>query len=98
LLMWQRMEQGGRKAAHLTGVMIGGWACRRAMTEAFQDQYGVEVIDAWGMTEMSPLASACTLIPEYAGLSGDARLDIQQKPGHPPFTVEMKITDDAGRE
>jgi fatty-acyl-CoA synthase len=46
---------------------------------------------------MSPLGSACTLVPEYAGLSGEARLDIQQKQGHPPFTVEMKITDDMGR-
>src|SRR6266508_3138265 len=50
------------------------------------------------MTEMSPLGSACTLVPEYAALEGEARLDIQQKQGHPPFSVEMKITDDAGKE
>jgi fatty-acyl-CoA synthase len=78
--------------------VIGGSACPRAMTKTFQDVYGVDVIHAWGMTEMSPLGSACTLIPEYAGLTGEARLDVQQKQGHPPFTVEMKITDDAGRE
>jgi fatty-acyl-CoA synthase len=66
------------------------------MTRTFQDTYGVEVVHAWGMTEMSPLGSACTLIPEYAGLTGEARLDIQQKQGLPPFTIEMKITDDAG--
>jgi len=98
LMLLQHLEQSGRKLPHLKRVVIGGSACPRAMTEAFQDQYGVEVIHAWGMTEMSPLGSACTLIPEYVGLSGDARLDIQQKQGHPPFTVEMKITDDAGRE
>ena len=50
------------------------------------------------MTEMSPLGSLCTMKPEYAALTGDARLDIQQKQGHPPFGVEMKITDDAGKE
>jgi fatty-acyl-CoA synthase len=50
------------------------------------------------MTEMSPLGTLGTLKPEYAGLSGDARLDIQSKQGHPPFGVEMKITDDANRE
>jgi 3-(methylthio)propionyl---CoA ligase len=55
------------------------------------------VIHAWGMTEMSPLGSMCTLKPEYAGLAGDARLDVQQKQGHPPFGVEMRIEDDAGR-
>ena len=43
--------------------MIGGSACPRAMTQKFQDIYGVEVIHAWGMTEMSPLGTACTLKP-----------------------------------
>jgi fatty-acyl-CoA synthase len=36
--------------------------------------------------------------PEYADLSGEARLDVQQKAGHPPYGVEMKITDDEGRD
>jgi fatty-acyl-CoA synthase len=67
------------------------------MAKTFQDVYGVEVIHAWGMTEMSPLGTACTLKPEYAALGGDARLDIQQKQGQTPFMVEMKITDDAGK-
>ena len=49
------------------------------------------------MTEMSPLGTACTIKPEYAGLTGEARLDIQQKQGHTPFMVEMKIADDAGK-
>jgi fatty-acyl-CoA synthase len=49
------------------------------------------------MTEMSPLSSACSLKPEYAGLTGEARLDIQQKQGHPQFLVEMTIEYDAGR-
>jgi len=66
------------------------------MTQKFQDTYGVEVIHAWGMTEMSPLGTTCTLKPEYRDLAGAARLDIQQKQGHSPFIVEMKITDDSG--
>jgi fatty-acyl-CoA synthase len=67
------------------------------MTQAFQDKYGVEVVHAWGMTEMSPLGSLCTMKPEYAGLTGEERLDVQTKQGHPPFGVEMKITDDEGK-
>jgi fatty-acyl-CoA synthase len=43
---------------------------------------------------MSPLGSLCTIKPDYAELAGDARLDVQMKQGHPPFGVEMKITDD----
>jgi len=68
------------------------------MTRTFQEIYGVEVIHAWGMTEMSPLGSLGTIKPDYGQLSGEERLDIQVKQGHAPFGVEMKITDDAGRE
>jgi fatty-acyl-CoA synthase len=96
LMLLQHLEKTGARLPHLKRVVIGGSACPRAMTAAFQDTYGVEVVHAWGMTEMSPLGTACTLVPEYAGLTGEARLDIQMKQGHPPFSVEMKITDDAG--
>jgi fatty-acyl-CoA synthase len=67
------------------------------MVQKFQDVYGVNVVHAWGMTEMSPLGTLCSMKPEYADLTGEARLDIQQKQGHAPFCVEMKITDDSGR-
>ena len=97
LMLLQDLEKTGSLLPHLKRVVIGGSACPRAMTQSFQEKYDVEVIHAWGMTEMSPLGSLCTLKPEYAELAGDARLDIQMKQGHPPFGVEMKITDDSGR-
>jgi fatty-acyl-CoA synthase len=50
------------------------------------------------MTEMSPLGTLGSLKPEYASLTGEARLDVQMKQGHPPFGVDMKITDDDDRE
>jgi len=96
LMLLQDLEKTGAKLPYLKRVVIGGSACPRAMTRTFQDVYGVEVVHAWGMTEMSPLGSLCTMKPEYAQLAGETRLDIQQKQGHPPFGVEMKITDDAG--
>ena len=97
LMLLQDLEKTGGKLPHLKRVVIGGSACPRAMTKTFQDKYGVEVIHAWGMTEMSPLGSLCTMKPEYAALTGEARLDVQMKQGHPPFGVEMKITDDSGK-
>jgi 3-(methylthio)propionyl---CoA ligase len=97
LTLLAHLEATGGTLPHLERVVIGGSACPRAITQKFQDIYGVQVIHAWGMTEMSPLGSACSLKPEYAGLTGEARLDIQQKQGHPPFLVEMMIEDDAGR-
>ena len=97
LMLLQDLEKTGGKLPYLKRVVIGGSACPRAMTQTFQDKYGVEVIHAWGMTEMSPLGSLCTMKPEYAALTGEARLDVQMKQGHPPFGVEMKITDDVGK-
>jgi fatty-acyl-CoA synthase len=97
LMLLQHLEATGSKLPHLKKVVIGGSACPRAVAKTFQDSYGVEVIHAWGMTEMSPLGTCCTFKPEYAALAGDARLDIQQKQGQSPFMVEMKITDDAGK-
>ena len=66
--------------------------------QKFQEVYGVEVCHAWGMTEMSPLGTLGSLKPEYAVLTGEARLDVQMKQGHAPFGVEMKIVDDNDRE
>lgn len=96
LTLLQHLESTGLKLPHLKKVVIGGAACPAAVIKKFEDIYGVQVFHAWGMTEMSPLGTLCSMKPEYAGLSGQARLDIQAKQGHAPFTIEMKITDDAG--
>jgi len=96
LMLLQHLEANKLALPHLRKVVIGGSACPRAMVQAFQDTYGVEVCHAWGMTEMSPLGTLGTLKPEYADRTGEARLDVLQKQGHAPFGVEMKIVNDAG--
>jgi fatty-acyl-CoA synthase len=98
LMLLQHLEATGAKLPYLDRVVIGGSACPRAMTEKFERDYGVDVIHAWGMTEMSPLGSLCTIKPEYAELGGDALYGLKVKQGHPPFGVEMRITDDTGRD
>jgi fatty-acyl-CoA synthase len=98
LMLLQYLEQTGSKLPYLERVVIGGSACPLAMTKKFEKDYDVRVIHAWGMTEMSPLGSLCTLKPEYASLSDEEKLALQLKQGHPPFGVEMKITDDAGKD
>ena len=94
----QHLEATGGGLSTLKRVVIGGSACPRAMTEAFERKFGVTVAHAWGMTEMSPLGSFCSLKPVYEGLSGDALYDLKVKQGHPPFTVEFRLTDDAGAD
>jgi fatty-acyl-CoA synthase len=97
LMLLQHLEATGGKLPYLKKIVIGGSACPRAMAKTFQERYGVEVLHAWGMTEMSPLGTVCTMKPEYAQLSGGAKLDVQETQGHSPFMVEMKITDDSGK-
>ncbi|KQT88095.1 long-chain-fatty-acid--CoA ligase [Aurantimonas sp. Leaf443] len=98
LMLLQHLEKEGGDLPDLEKVVIGGAACPRVVTQKFQDNYGVKVIHAWGMTEMSPLGTLCTIKPEYADLTGEALLDIEETQGHPPFGVEMKVTDDEGVE
>ena len=94
----QHLEATNGKLSTLKRVVIGGSACPRAMTEAFERKFGVTVSHAWGMTEMSPLGSFCSLKPVYERLEGDALYDLKVKQGHPPFTVEFRLTDDAGTD
>jgi fatty-acyl-CoA synthase len=97
LALLAHLEAGGGKLPDLRRVVIGGAACPRTIVKTFQDVYGVEVVHAWGMTELSPLGTVCTIKPECTGLAGEERLDVQAKQGHAPFTVELQIGDDAGR-
>jgi fatty-acyl-CoA synthase len=98
LMLLQHLEANNLTLPHLSKVVIGGSACPRAITEKFEKNYGVQVIHAWGMTEMSPLGSLCTMKPEYQDLTGEALLDVKQTQGWSPFGVEMKVTDDDDRE
>jgi fatty-acyl-CoA synthase len=97
LMLLQHMEKEHVTLPHLKVVICGGSAMPRSMIKAFDDM-GIEVRHAWGMTEMSPLGTVGALQGQYAGLQGDAKLDILQMQGYAPFGVEMKITDDAGKK
>jgi fatty-acyl-CoA synthase len=98
LMLLQYLEENDLKLPHLKKVVIGGSACPRAMTEKFERVYDVEVIHAWGMTEMSPLGSLGTIKPAYGDLDGDKLLDVKQKQGYAPFGVEMKVTNDENED
>ena len=98
LMLLQHLEANDLKLPYLNKVVIGGSACQRVVTEKFEKNYGVEVIHAWGMTEMSPLGTLGTLKPEVADLTGDKLYDLKEKQGYVPFGVEMKVTDDENVE
>ncbi len=100
--VWQmllgHMRPAGLKFSTLKRTVIGGSACPPAMITAFQDEFGVEVLHAWGMTEMSPLGTLCTLKNKQLALPPDQQMKILQKQGRAIFGVDMKIVDSDGRE
>jgi fatty-acyl-CoA synthase len=100
--VWQMLtgylKETNQRPTTLKKVVIGGSAVPESILRAFEDDYGVEVVHAWGMTELSPLGSLGTLPPEAAEMSRDEVVRLKLKQGRPPFGVEMKIVDDAGVE
>ena len=82
----------------LNRTVIGGSACPPAMIQAFREQYGVEVLHAWGMTEMSPLGTLCTLKNKHLSLPEDEQMKIRLKQGRAIYGVDMRIVGDDGQE
>jgi 3-(methylthio)propionyl---CoA ligase len=92
------MRENRLRFSTLKCLVIGGSACPPAMIRTFQEEYGVEVRHAWGMTEMSPLGTVSTLKAKHATASTEARYAALDKQGFAIFGVDMKITGEDGRE
>jgi fatty-acyl-CoA synthase len=98
--VWQmllgHMKQNGLKFSKLKRTVIGGSACPPAMIDAFREDYGVEVLHAWGMTEMSPLGTLCTLKNKHLTMAPEEQMKIRLKQGRAIFGVDLKIVDGQG--
>jgi acyl-CoA synthetase (AMP-forming)/AMP-acid ligase II len=98
--VWQgllaHVEANDLRFSTMRRTIIGGSACPPAMMRAFQERYDVQVLHAWGMTEMSPLGTACTLKSKHDTLDNEQRLAVQAKQGRAVFGVDMKIVGDDG--
>ena len=93
--VWQmllgHMQPAGLRFSSLQRTVIGGSACPPAMVKAFQQDYGVEVIHAWGMTELSPLGTLCTLKNKHLLLSEAEQWAMRLKQGRAVYGVDMKV-------
>ena len=91
------IKQNNLKFTTMNRTVIGGSACPPAMIKTFQDDYGVRVLHAWGMTELSPLGTLNTFKEKHFKMSDAERFAIQQKQGRVIFGVEMKIVGGDGK-
>ncbi|GAC1528692.1 MAG: 3-(methylthio)propionyl-CoA ligase [Ramlibacter sp.] len=100
--VWQmllgHMQPGNLRFSTLRRTVIGGSACPPSMIHAFREDYGVEVLHAWGMTEMSPLGTLCSLKNKHNELGPDEQMKIRLKQGRAIFGVDLKIVDDSNKQ
>ena len=99
--VWQmllgHMKPSGLKFSTLKRTVIGGSACPPAMIDAFREDYGVDVLHAWGMTELSPLGTLCTLKNKHLKLPAQEQMKLRLKQGRCIFGIDMKIVDSNGQ-
>lgn len=91
------VKANGLKFSTFKSTVIGGAACPPAMIRAFENEYGVEVIHAWGMTEMSPLGTLGRLKTKHAEWSTEDKQKLLEKQGKSVFGVDMRIVDGDGK-
>jgi acyl-CoA synthetase (AMP-forming)/AMP-acid ligase II len=100
--VWQmllgHLKTNNLRFSSLKRTVIGGSACPPAMIHAFREEYGVEVLHAWGMTEMSPLGTLCTLKNKHLTMAPDEQMKIRLKQGRAIFGVDLKIAGEDGKE
>jgi acyl-CoA synthetase (AMP-forming)/AMP-acid ligase II len=92
------MKQHNLRFSTLRRTVVGGAACPPAMIETFEEQFGVQVLHAWGMTEISPLATVSALKEKHSEVPVTQRRSVQATQGRLIFGVDMKIVDDDGNE
>ena len=97
MMLLAYMKENDKKFTSMQRTVIGGAAAPKAMIETFEKDYNVNVVHAWGMTEMSPIGTACNLKKKHRNFSLDEKIDLSLKQGRAVYGVDMKIVDSAGK-
>ncbi len=98
MMLLAYMKENNKKFSSMKRTVIGGAAAPKAMIETFEKEYHVNVVHAWGMTEMSPLGTACNLKKKHGDLSLDDKIELSLKQGRAVYGVDMKIVDGNGNK
>ncbi len=95
-MLLQYVQDTGKRFSTLERVTIGGSACPESIVRTFRDDYGVDVIQGWGMTETSPLGTVSVPNASVAARSAEEQMSYKLKQGRLLCGLEMKLVDDAG--
>jgi len=98
MMLLAHVKENNLKFSSMKRTVIGGSAAARTMISTFVEDYGVNVVHAWGMTETSPIGTTGNLLKKHEDLPESERIDIRTKQGRTVYGVELKITDDDNKE
>ncbi len=96
--LYHELRKNPRDISSIRAMIVGGSAMPRSLIEEFEKNLHVNVLHAWGMTEMSPLGTVSKLLAHHLNLSDAEKWDIKAKQGYPVPLVEMRIVNDEGEE
>jgi fatty-acyl-CoA synthase len=96
--LYHELKQHPRDISCVRALVVGGSAMPRSLTQAYESELGVNVLHAWGMTEMSPLGTVSRLSSAHEQLDKEQQWDVKAKQGYPLLGVELRIVDEVGKE
>ena len=91
------IQSGKYDLSSVTRIVCGGSAAPRGLIEAY-DKLGLNILHAWGMTEMTPLGTVSRLRQELTTADESTQLDFKARQGMPAPGVELRVLDDAGND
>ncbi len=94
--VYHELKATPRDISSIRALVVGGSAMPRSLIELYERDLGVNVLHAWGMTEMSPLGTVSRLQRQHEGLSASDRWDVKARQGTPLGGVELRIVGDDG--
>jgi fatty-acyl-CoA synthase len=92
-------ELDGRDLSALRAIVCGGSAVPRALSERYREKLGLPLLQAWGMTETSPLGSVCQVRSTLRDGSEEELAEVRARQGLASPLVEVRIADpESGEE
>jgi len=98
--IWMQVlpELQGRDTSSLRAIPCGGSAVPKALSEAYRDATGLPILQAWGMTETSPVAAVCNLDGDEMDLPDDEQAELRLSCGRALYGVECRVVEPDGSE
>lgn len=90
------LESGNYDVSSLRNIVCGGSAAPKGMIRAYEEKFNIPVLQAYGATETSPVATVARVKSYQQDLSIEEQLDIRSKQGFPVPLIEIKVINEQG--